>query len=75
MAVDVKAYSGHKFRLAIAKQAAFGTRNSTQGDFQELFLTNRPEIVSAVVEDSTKRADGSTVHSVNDRYRTTAGVM
>lgn len=73
MAVDTKAYSGHQFRLAIAKQSAFGTRNSTQTEFQELFLTNRPEVASSVVEDNTKRADGSTVHSVNDRYRTTAG--
>lgn len=73
MAIVSQAYSQHHFRLALAKQTAFGTRNSTEAEFIELHLTNRPELVSTVVEDNTKRADGSTVASVNDRYRTTAG--
>lgn len=73
MAVDSQAYSQHHFRLALGLQAVFGTRNSTESTFIELHLTNRPELVSTVVEDNTKRADGSVVASVNDRYRTTAG--
>lgn len=73
MAVDTKAYSGHQFRLAIAKQAAFGTENTTQGDFIELHLTNRPEIKYGVIEDFTRRANGSVVASEEDHYRTQAG--
>lgn len=73
MAIVAQTYSGHQFRMAIAKQTAHGTRNSTQTEFQELLLTNRPEIAATPLIDETKRADGSTVASVNDRYVTTAG--
>lgn len=68
MAIPQETHSQHGFRAAIAKQAAFGTAHSTQTDFIELWLTNRPEQQSSPIIDETKRADGSAVHSANDRY-------
>lgn len=73
MAIVQQTYSPHQFRAAIAKQSAFGTPNTTQGEFIELWLTNRPEPSSTPLIDETKRADGSTVHSVNDRFVAEAG--
>ncbi len=73
MAINTQAYSQHEFRLGIAEQSAFGTANTTQGDFRELHLTNRPELVSTPVEDNTMRATGSIVADYYDRYRTLAG--
>lgn len=73
MAIDSKVYSQHQFLLAIAEQSAFGTANTTQDQFLQLHLTNRPEIESSVVEDATRRATGSVVMETDDHYRTTAG--
>lgn len=73
MAIVQQTYSPHAFRLAIAQQSAFGTAHTTQTDFQELWLTNRPELTATPLIDETKRADGSTVHSILDRYVTQAG--
>lgn len=73
MAISDTAYSGHGIRLAIARQAAFNTANTTQTEFIELALTNRPEVASTPIIDETKRADGSAVASVNDRYVSQVG--
>ena len=73
MAIQQDTYSPHGFRLGISKQATWGTAITDQAAFLELWLTNRPEQASTPLMDETKRADGSSVHSILDRYISEVG--
>ncbi|MFQ6611353.1 MAG: hypothetical protein ACE5D7_11240 [Fidelibacterota bacterium] len=67
-------YSPTQFRFAMAEESTFGTANTTQGDFKELFITEPVEIDwGGVVRDQHKRADGKRVLSHTDVYLSKAG--
>jgi hypothetical protein len=74
---DAITVSYHKadVRCAIAGQATFGTANTTQAEFYELHVTDIVKIdaSSSMLEDATKRSDGSRVETITDIYRNAAG--
>ena len=75
--MPVSTINHHKsgIRCAIASQAAWGTANTTQAQFYELHVTDIVKIdaSSGMVEDATKRSDGSRVETITDIYRNAAG--
>lgn len=75
MAISTLNYSKTDVRCAIASQSVFGTANTTQAEFYELHITDMVKIdaSSGVLEDATKRSDGSHVETITDVYRNTAG--
>ncbi len=75
MAIDTKSYHRTSVRCAIASQAAWGTANTTQAEFYELHITDLVKIdaSSAMLEDASKRSDGSRVETITDIYRNAAG--
>jgi len=74
MAISASVYSAPQWRVAIAKQTAWGTANSTQGDFQELHVTDivMPDF-SGILSDETKRSNGKDIMDALDVFRSNAG--
>ena len=74
MAVSKVAYAPTEFRVAIAEEATFGTAQSTQTEFKELYLTSVPDFFPATqIQDIHKRADGSRVLKHSDIFKSNAG--
>lgn len=74
MAISTAVYSAHQWRVAFAQQAAWGTANTTQGDFQELHVTElvMPDF-SGILSDETKRSNGKRIMDATDVFRSNAG--
>jgi len=74
MAISPAVYSATEYRVAFAEQIAWGTANTTQADFFEIYTTELvlPDF-SGILSDETKRSNGKKVLDATDVFRSNAG--
>ena len=74
MAVSKVVYAATEFRVAIAEESTFGTAHTTQTDFQELCLTERPDFMPATqIQDIHKCANSGRVLTHQGVFKSNVG--